>query len=68
MSRGFFLNYKVCRIGKKPDKSDCVKKDCENCRHWIDKKGWVDCMKCKMKVSCSECAYEKARKANELNR
>lgn len=27
---------KICKIGKKLDKSDCAKKDCENCRHYID--------------------------------
>jgi len=24
----------ICKIGKKEDKSNCAKKDCENCRHY----------------------------------
>lgn len=47
MSTGFMIKRKVCKIGKREDKSDCAKKDCDNCRHWIDGEIWRDCMDCK---------------------
>jgi len=53
MSTGFYRKTQVCKIGKKEDKSDCAKKDCENCRHWILGKVWQDCLGCKNE--CVEC-------------
>lgn len=46
MSTGFMIKRAVCKIGKKPDKSDCAKKDCDNCRHWIVNEVWQNCVPC----------------------
>lgn len=53
MSTGFYIERYTCKIGKKADKSDCAKKDCDNCRHWIKKEIWQDCMSCKN--DCVDC-------------
>lgn len=51
MSTGFLLTRKVCKIGK--THSNCTKKDCDNCRHWIDMEVWQDCTNCKNQ--CDDC-------------
>lgn len=35
-----------CKIGKKTDRSDCAKKDCEHCRHWVETKVTCSCYGC----------------------
>lgn len=42
MSTGEVVSKMMCKIGKKEDKSDCAKKDCEHCRHWILREIWKD--------------------------
>jgi hypothetical protein len=42
MSRGDVVKKMICKIGKKEDKSDCAKKDCLNCRHWIPGMVWKE--------------------------
>lgn len=53
MSTGFLLKRWTCKIGKKKDKSDCAKKDCENCRHYIVDEVWQDCLTCE--GQCDDC-------------
>lgn len=60
MSTGFNLEKMTCKIGKNADKSDCAKKDCDNCRHWIKTTVWQDCLKCKN--DCLDCPTGKGRK------
>lgn len=42
MSTGIVIKKKICKIGKKEDKSDCAKKDCKHCRHWIAGEVWKE--------------------------
>jgi hypothetical protein len=36
----------ACKIGKKNDRSDCARKDCEHCRHYVLMEFHNDCSKC----------------------
>lgn len=53
MSTGFLIKRKTCKIGKKADKSDCAKKDCDNCRHSIEQEVWQNCIPCS--YNCIDC-------------